>query len=238
MNVTLTHPARRRARLTAALLVPLLLTGTAACSKDDASSKDPADALAAAKKTLDETSGVTVRLSTDTLPKGVDGVVDATGVGTHAPAFEGDVKLLVNSLSVSVPVVAVDGLVYAQLPFTTKYAEIDPADYGAPDPAQFMATSGGISGWLTAATGVKAGKKTRDGDTVLTSYTGTLSGKDVAEVIPSADKAADFPVTFRLDDQGRLDSADLKGPFYGPKGVVDYTVSISDYGTDKDITAP
>ena len=33
------------------------------------------------------------------------------------------------------PVVAVDGKVYAQLPLTTGYQDIDPAEYGAPDPA-------------------------------------------------------------------------------------------------------
>src|SRR5436190_15983141 len=122
--------------LAAAVVAPALLLATSGCSGgDDASSGDtPTDTLAAAKKTLDDTSGVQIGLTTGQLPQGVDGVVEASGTGTHAPAFDGSIKVVVNSLNVDVPVVAVDGAVYAKLPFTTKFAEIDPSDYGAPDP--------------------------------------------------------------------------------------------------------
>ena len=34
---------------------------------------------------------------------------------------------------------------------------------------------------------------------------------------------ADFPVTFQIDQDGRLRSVDISGPFYGSKGTVDYT---------------
>jgi lipoprotein LprG len=165
-------------------------------------------------------------------------VVAATGTGTHAPAFDGSIKVVVNSLNVDVPVVAVQGAVYAKLPFTTQFAEIDPTDYGAPDPADLMDPDHGISGWLTAAEGVEKGDQVRDGDQVLTSYTGTLPGTAVAGVIPSADKKADFEATFQLDDQDRLVTADVKGPFYGSKGDVDYRIALSSYGTDKAISKP
>lgn len=229
----------RRTHLVAAAVAPLVLVLTSACSGSEETPDDPATALEAAKGTLDETPGLRIKLSTDKLPEGVDGVIDATGIGTHAPAFEGDVKLIVNSLSVDVPVVAVEGQVFAKLPFTTTFAEIEPSDYGAPDPAQFMATTGGISDWLTEATDVAEGEQVREGEDVLTTYDGTLPGAAVAEVIPSADEAAEFPATFRIDDEGRLVSAEVTGPFYGAKGgEVAYTVTLSDYGTDKDIVRP
>lgn len=221
-----------------ALLVVAVLTSTAACSDSGKTGGDPDKALASAKKQLDETSGVELKLTTEELPDGVDGLLDATGVATHAPAFEGPVVLLISGLSVTVPVVAVDNLVYAQLPFTTQYAEIDPAEYGAPDPAKLMDPTTGISSWLTDATGVKEGDPVRDGDTVLTSYSGTLSGETVVDVIPSADPSADFPVTFHLADDGKLTTVDISGPFYGEGGDVDYSVTLSAYGTEKDITAP
>jgi lipoprotein LprG len=236
--MTSVRPARAT-RLLTVLLVPLLAFPVA-CSGDEgeAAAETPADVLAEAKKQLDETSGVTLSLTTEKLPDGVDGVLEATGVGTHAPAFDGDITLLVNSLSVDLPVVAVDGKVHAKLPFTTTFAEVDPADYGAPDPAGLMSTEGGISGWLTAAEGVTEGDEVRDGERVLTSYTGTIPGDAVASVIPSADKSADFAATFRIDQDGRLDSTEVGGPFYGAKGDVGYTVKLSDYGTEKDITKP
>ncbi len=57
-------------------------------------------------------------------------------------------------------------------------------------------------------------------------------------MIPSADKSGDFPVTFRIADNGELRSLDVSGPFYGKDGEVDYTITLSGYGTDEDITAP
>jgi lipoprotein LprG len=227
-------------RLVPVVVVPAMLLATAACSGgDDTSGGDtPADTLAAAKKALDDTSGVKIGLTTDRLPQGVDGVVAASGTGTHAPAFDGSIKVVVNSLNVDVPVVAVQGAVYAKLPFTTEFAEIDPSDYGAPDPADLMDPENGLSGWLTAAEDVKKGDQVRDGDQVLTSYSGTLPGTAVAGVIPSADKKADFDATFQLDDQDRLVKADVQGPFYGSKGDVDYQIMLSSYGTEKDITKP
>lgn len=237
MSLRRTTSTRSTRRLSA-ILLPLVVVA-AGCSGDDPEDESsPEEALAAAKTALDETSGVELRLSTEALPDGVDGLVNATGIGTHAPAFEGTVDLLVNELSLEVPVVAVDGLVFAKLPFTKKYAEVDPADYGAPDPAQLMDSSTGISSWLTEVTDVKAGERSREGSLVLSSYSGTLPGDVVADSIPTADTAAEFPVTFRIDDEGTLHSVDVSGPFYGDGGEVDYTVELTGYGTEKEITRP
>jgi lipoprotein LprG len=221
--------------VTTVAVVAVTLTG---CSGSEDDGDDAADVLASAKQQLDETSGVRIRLTTESLPDGVDGVLDATGEGTHAPAFDGDIKLLFNEVTVDVPVVAVDGKVWAKIPFTTGFSDIDPAEYGAPDPADLMDPDAGVSTWLTEATGVEEGDRVRDGDVVLTEYTGTLDGATIAAVIPSADDAATFDVTFQIDDDQRLVSADLSGPFYGDAGEVDYTLGLSDYGIEPDITAP
>lgn len=230
----MTAPSRP---LLTALAVPLLLA-TAACSGSSDGPGDPEEALAAAKEKLDDTPGITLALSTEELPDGIDGLMDATGVGTHAPAFEGEINLSVNGLELKVPIVAVDGLVFAKLPFTKSYAEIDPADYGAPDPAQLMDSTTGLSAWLTEASDVEKGEAVRDGEEVLTPYAGTLSGATVADSIPSADDGADFTVTFFVDDDGELRSVDASGPFYGEGGDVDYTIELTDYGTDQEITRP
>ena len=235
------HPRLGRAPRPVAALATVLLTAVlAGCSggDDEADAATPGDVLAEARTQLDETSGVRIGLSTDELPDGTDGVLDASGVGTHAPAFEGEIKVLVSGITATVPVVALQGTVHAKLPFTKEYAEIDPADYGSPDPAQLMATEGGISSWLTEATGVEEGEETRQGEDVVTAYTGTVPGDAVQSVIPSADAAADFDATFEVDDDGRLVEALVTGPFYGSAGDVTYTVSLTDYGTDEEITAP
>jgi lipoprotein LprG len=234
------RPARPSAGATwaGAALAVLLLAGGCSGSGSDTPEASPEDVLAEARTQLDETTGVTVGLATDELPDGIDGVLDATGVGTHPPAFEGDIKALISGFTATVPVVAVDGTVYAKLPLRKDFAPIDPAEYGSPDPAQLMSTEGGISSWLTEATGVEQGDQTRQGEAVVTTYTGTIPGAAVAAVIPSADESADFDATFEIDDDGQLVEAVVTGPFYGSAGDVAYTVSLSDYGTDAEITAP
>ena len=222
----------------AGVAAAVLLAGCSGGEADDGPSASPEDVLTEARTQLDETPGVQVSLTTDELPDGVPGVLEATGLGTHPPAFEGEIKVVGIGITATVPVVSLDGTVYAKLPLSTQYAEVDPADYGSPDPAQLLATEGGISSWLTEATGVEQGDQTRQGEQVLTTYSGTVPGTAVASVIPSADEAADFDATFEIDDAGRLVEALVTGPFYGSAGEVAYTVALSDYGTDAEITAP
>lgn len=234
----MTRLRRTTGALAGAVLAPVLLL-TAACSGDEpADTQSPADALAAAKEKLDATEGVRLDLTTEELPDGVEGVLRARGVATHAPAFDGELTVLFNSVTVEVPVVSVGGTVHAKLPFTTSYAEIDPADYGAPDPAGLLDPDRGISTWLLAAEGVERGEETRSGRKVLTTYTGSLPGDAVSQVIPSADENAAFDVTFRVDEGDLLDSARVVGPFYGNEGQVDYTIRITDYDVAEEITAP
>jgi lipoprotein LprG len=229
--------ARTRSSALALALTAVLLGGTA-CSGDSKPETSPEDTLAAAKKNLDNTSGVTIGLSTPRLPTGVTGLLKADGVATHDPAFKGGIKVAASGITADASVVAVDGLVYAKLPFTSKFVKIDPADYGAPDPADLMNPDGGLSSLLTAAEDVKKGDSVRDGKVVLSSFTGTVPGKDVAAVIPSAKASADFDATFTVDDKGRLSKAVLKGPFYPKADSVIYSITFGDYGSKPTITKP
>jgi lipoprotein LprG len=221
------------------LLVGLLLgVALTSCSGGGESSLSPEQRLAAAKTALDETSGVQIQLVTEALPQGVSGLVSAQGVATHDPAFEGTIKVSAGGITADAEVVAVDGVVHAKLPFTTKFVEIDPADYGAPDPADLMSTQDGLSSLLTAARGVETGKQVRDGDQVLSEIVGTVPGSAVRAVIPSASQDADFDATFTLDDADRVTRVVLTGPFYPDADDVTYTVDLEKYGVEKDIRAP
>ncbi|HET6626075.1 MAG TPA: LppX_LprAFG lipoprotein [Nocardioidaceae bacterium] len=228
----------RRSRLLVGLALSAGLVLSGCSNESQKSEQNPDEVLAAAKANLDETSGVHVALSTDKLPQGVSGILSAQGVGTHAPAFEGTLKVVASGISADAEVVAVDDMVYAKLPFTTKFAPIDPADYGAPDPADLMRTDGGLSSLLTSIEDVEAGKAVRDGDLVLTEYSGTVPGEAVARIIPTAAADSDFDATFTVTEDDVLNTAVLTGPFY-PKGEnVTYTIKFDEYGTENDITAP
>jgi lipoprotein LprG len=225
----------------AALVVAAALLGLQGCSDDSGGGGGGAeDALAEAKQQLDDSPAVDLELTTDPekFPEGIEGILEAVGTGTHAPAFEGDLKVKVNNLTADVPVISVDGAVWAKLPFSTQFVEVDPAAYAAPDPAELMAPEGGISAWLTAVEDVEAGDDVREGDQVLTTYSGTLPGKAVAAVLPSASAQGEFDAEFRLDDEDRLVAAVISGPFYGQDGEVTYDLSVSGYGSSKDTTAP
>jgi lipoprotein LprG len=226
----------RRALAACAVAATLVLGGCSGDgSGDDAS---PEEVLAAAKTNLDETSGVRVTLSTEKLPPTVDGILSAVGVGTHDPAFEGDLKVASGGITADVPVVAAEGKVLAKLPFTTQFVEIDPAAYAAPDPARLMQPEGGLSSLLTAAEGVEEGKQIRSGEDVLSSYTGTVPGDVVAAIIPSASPDEDFDARFTVDDEDRLREAVLTGPFYPQADDVTYTITFEEYDTSRDIALP
>lgn len=231
-------PAKHRRSLALAggtLISLALLVG---CGGDEEPETTPAEALAAARTTLDETSGVRLGLTVDELPPGTSGLISAEGLATHDPAFEGSIKVAAGGITVDADVIAADGLVYAVLPFTTRYAEIEPADYGAPDPAALMSTEDGLSSLLTEVDQVAAGDQVRDGEDVLSTYTGTLAGDVVAGILPSADPAGSFDASFTLAEGDRLTQVVITGPFYPEAEDVTYTIDLDDYGTETDITAP
>jgi len=228
--------SRSRLLVAPVLAAGLLLGG---CSNSsEAEDKSPEEVLSAAKAKLDETSGVHVVLATAKLPATVSGILNADGVGTHAPAFEGTLKVVASGITADAEIVAVDGVVYAKLPFTTEFAEIDPADYGAPDPADLMGAEGGLSALLTSLEGVEEGEPERSGETVLNTYSGVVPGDVVAGIIPSASADSDFEAKFTVTDGGLLNEAVLTGPFYPKAEDVTYRITFDQYGTSKNITAP
>lgn len=225
----------------AATAVALLLAG---CTGNDSSDKKeaaqtPEQALAAAKKTLDETSGVHLTLASQGVAADVTGLLSGSGALTSAPAFDGRIVVQVSGLKPEVPVIAVGGKVFAQLPLTTGWQDIDPADYGAPDPAALMSHDHGLSSMLTATTGVTKGDTVRGGvgnKEILTSYAGTLPASAAKVIVPTV--AGDVAATYTLTDDDELREAVLKGDFYATGTTQTYSVTVDDYGLQKDIKAP
>jgi lipoprotein LprG len=222
-------------RALAAVAATLALGG---CTGGDGGEESPEQVLAAAKAHLDETSGVHIELETEKLPPTVSGILVATGVGTHDPAFEGNLRVAMGGVAADVEVVAAQGKVFAKLPFTTEFVEVDPTDYAAPDPAGLMAPEGGLSSLLTAAEDLTEADQVRRREDVLSAYTGTVPGETVARIIPSASAESDFDARFTVDGEDRLREAVLTGPFYPQTDDVTYTIAFDEYDTEADITLP
>ena len=234
-------------RLPGLVLVAALVIAGAGCSDDETEpggggddSATPAEVLELAKTTLDETSGVQISLKTDNVPSGVTGIKSASGLGAHPAAFEGEFDLVVNGLPATAEVIAVDGVTYAKnsllLPDWTK---IEPDDFGAPDPALLMEPDNGFSGLIAAITEVEEGDSVRGGDDnreIFTEYTGTIPSSAVESLIPTA--AGDFDAVLTISDAGELRRAELTGIFYEDASALTYTLTLDDYGTEAEITAP
>lgn len=221
-----------------AMLAGLLLTAATltACGGHSPVAKMPVDQrLAAAKKAFDDTSGVNIALKAKHLPKSVSGVLSATGLGTHQPAFKGTISVFQNGLSLGVPIVAVDHKVYANF---GSWQVVDPAQYNAPDPAALMNPANGLSTLLTTVTKTSGGKEQRAGKKFVTTITGVVPGATVAHLIPSADAGSDFDAEFTLDADNHLTTAVLAGKFYPDAGRVTYTFTFDGYGTQATIKAP
>jgi lipoprotein LprG len=222
-------------------LATLLLAGAvlAGCGGSSSSDVDPATAMKTAQQKLEDTSGLTLSLTTDDLPDGVQGVSSASGTLTDAPAFDGSLGVHLSAGTFSVPVKAVDNKVYAQIPLTPGWTTVDPADYGAPDPSALLSADQGIPAILAATTDLKQGDQVRggtDNKEVLTTYTGSVSASAVSHLIPGA--SGDFSATYGITGDGELRQASLTGIFYPGKPAMTYSLLLTDYGTSKDITAP
>ncbi|MCH1868358.1 LppX_LprAFG lipoprotein [Nocardioides sp. CFH 31398] len=237
------RPSRVRRTAAAAAGLTVLAGLLAACSGGDdgpgEEGQSPEDVLAEAKQNLDDTPGLNLTVETEELPDGVQGVSSADGAVNRQPAFEGTLGVETSFGGADVPVVAVDDTVYAQLPLGPGWQEVDPEQYGAPDPARLLDTETGFSALLTATEDVEEGETVRGGEDnseVLTEYTGTVPGEAVQFLIPSAE--GDFDAVYTVDDETLLRRTELTGAFYPDTDPITYVITFDDYGLDVDITAP
>ena len=235
------HLVRSRAvsALVLAFVTPILLAGCGAEEKK-ADEESPAEVMATAKKHFDDASSVHIALSTESTPSAGNGVLAATGDITHDPAFKGDVKVVIEGFgaTATVPITSVGGKVYAKLPFQTKNAVIDPAEYGAPNPADFADPENGLSGLLTKLEDLEKGEEKRVGDIIVTTYTGTLPGTAVKKIIPSAVAKETYETEIGVDDDGFATTVKVTGPFFTGNDDVTYDVKLTDYDKGVEITAP
>ena len=237
------HPHRRLLRsrllpvLTVALGAGLLLSGCGG-GGDEAAQKSPRTVLSEAKQKFDDAASVHIALSTASTPQEGNGVLGADGTITQAPAFRGDVKVVLSGLTATVPITSVGGKVFAKLPLQTRYSQIKPGEYGAPDPADFADPDQGLSSLLTQLQGVKKKSETRNADQILTTYSGTLPGAAVKKIIPSAVASETYATTVGVDDKGFASTVKVKGPFFSGGGDVTYDLALDGYGKKVTITPP
>lgn len=233
---------RRTALVSGAVVLGFLVTGCGGGGGSNSGSDPcqsvgaPAAALATAKKALDKAPSIAFTMSTGSVPKSGNAVLGANGTLTHQPAFQGTVDVFIFGGRKSVPVVAVDGKVYAQI-LTPSMQPINPSDYSAPDPAAFADPATGISGLLLKLTDLSGCQGKLAGKDRVAEFSGTLAGALVAPIIPSASASGSYRTTVGLRSDGSVATLAVTGNFFDADGDVTYDLSFTQ-GQSVTVTAP
>jgi LppX_LprAFG lipoprotein len=221
--------------LALALVVGPVLAG---CSGGASEASAP-DLLAHAKHTLDETSSAHFVLSSEGAPKTGTSLVGGEGDIARPSSFDGTLKVNALGSTLDLEVVSIDGTVWAQLPFASSFTEIDPAQFGFGDPGALLDPDTGISQLLGKATGAELGKERRVDGEVVQEATAEIPGDLVEQILTSADPSKSVQARFSIaPDSGELRRAELTGPFFTAEDDATYTLELSDFGADVEITAP
>jgi hypothetical protein len=228
-------------RRTAAPLLALALLAVPALTACGGSSDtdSAADLLADAKQTLDETETLHFVLGSEGAPEVGTELVGGEGDIARPASFEGTLQVLAMGSTLDLAVVSVDGTVYAQLPFTSGYSVVDPAQFGFGDPGALIDPETGISQLLAEAENAEVGEERRVEGDVVREVTADLPGELVEQILTSEDPSRSVQARFSIAvDSGELLRAELTGPFFSAEDDATYTLELSDFGADVEITAP
>ncbi len=204
-----------------------------------AESAPPAERLDDARAALDKAGSVSLDLSSRDVPQRENGVTAAEGHGVVSetePAFKGTITGTVEGVAGAVEVIAIGDDTWMRF-FTPDYEKADLATLGAPNPATFFKPGEGISSLLPATADPTAGKDVRQGQEVLGTITGTLSGSLVEKVLGLGQGTGTYEVTYGLTEADQLRTATIVGDFF-PGATSTYVLVISDYGSPVAIDRP
>lgn len=237
---------RTHLQLTRTAAISLAILTLTTCTGDGDNDQTPDDVpvdaqarLDAAAELLDTTTGVGFVLEGENLPDSGNVILGADGLAAPPAAFDGEIRVISGGLSATVEVVSIDGVLWAKLPFTTEFAEVDAAALGFGDPGALVDPERGVSLLLKSGSGAAELDQVRIGEDIFDQVESTLPGELVGEILAIADPAAEVSATWALDpDTGHLRQAVLTGPFYDTGGDQTYIVSLDGYDQAVDIRAP
>jgi ABC-type amino acid transport substrate-binding protein len=222
------------------LLATLLLTATvlAGCGGGEPE-ESAADLLGRAKTTLDDASSAHFVLDSEGAPNSGTLLVGGEGDIARPASFEGTLNVRALGSTLDLEVVSVDGTVYAQLPFTSGFSVVDPAQFGFGDPGALLDPDTGISQLLAEAENAELGEERRVEGDVVREVSAELPGDLVEQILASQDPSQAVQALFSIaTETGELRRAELTGPFFTAEDDATYTLELSDFGADVEITAP
>jgi lipoprotein LprG len=219
----------------AALVTAAVLSGCGGGQPAESAS----DLLTRAKTTLDDASSAHFVLTSENAPTSGTALVGGEGDIARPSSFEGTLKVVALGATADLEVVSVDGTVYAQLPFSSGFSVVDPAQFGFGDPGALLDPDTGISQLLSQAESAELGEEKRVDGEVVQEVSAEIPGDLVEQILTSADPSKPVQGVFSIaSDSGELRRAQLTGPFFSADQDATFTLELSDFGADVEITAP
>jgi hypothetical protein len=217
------------------LVVAAVLTGCGGGEPEESAD----DLLSRAKTTLDDAESAHFVLTSENAPTTGTLLVGGEGDIARPSSFEGTLNVLALGSTVDLEVVSVDGTVYAQLPFTSSFSVVDPAEFGIGDPGALLDPETGISQLLGEAENAELGEERRVDGEVVREVSAELPGDLVEQILTSEDPSTPVQALFSIaSESGELRRAELTGPFFSADDDATYILELSDFGADVEISAP
>jgi hypothetical protein len=195
--------------------------------------------LARSRAVVDATGALHFALSSTGIPSSGTNIVGGSGDLVRPADLSGSFTVALSGVQASVKVVAIGPAFYAELPFTSSFAKVNPASLGLGNPAQLLSPATGVSALLTdAARGARRTGSIRRAGELLDEVTGTVPG-DKIPVLPDADRAKPVRLVASIDPSNyQLRQVSLSGPFTSATTTTVYTVTLTDYGEHVSVAAP
>lgn len=227
--------------LAVAIAAIVALIGLTACTSSSGSDagKSPDAMLAEAKKQFDSAGTLRVKVSSQDVPRGINGVEAAEGIGVidpSSPKFKGNITFQLGGTPGTADVIAIGETAWSK--FVTKdFEEFDLASVNAPNPANMFAPDKGLSTFLSQTSAATKGDDIRADNEILHTVTGEVKGNVVYDLLHLGDQAKQYAITYGITDAGQLRQAVIVGEFFGD-ATSTFTINLTDYGIDEDVIAP
>jgi lipoprotein LprG len=202
-------------------------------------SSDPATLLRQAKQVVDSAPSAHFALTSSPVTGSGPFITGGSGDMKRPNSFTGSLSVDFSGLSLSIQVVAIGGVFYAQLPTSTSFQKTDPTAYGFGDPSTFLDPNHGLSNLLTICTQPSLGSDDRNNGEELHEVNCSLPGTAVASLLTDAAPSQPVSATFGIAaSTNQLRKVVLTGPFYMGAGTTTFTLIIDGYGKSVTITPP
>jgi lipoprotein LprG len=154
-------------------------------------------------------------------------------------SFSGSLDVEFSGLQVSVRVVAVNGVFYAQLPTSNTFQRTDPTSYGFGDPGKLLDPNQGLSSLLVMCSQPTLASDDRNNGELLHEVNCSIPGSAIAALLTDAQPSQPVAATFGVAaSNNQLRKVHLTGPFFSGAGNTSFTVIIDKYGENVTVTPP